>query len=83
MIHFQLYLYEKLLQVLLLRCLPLGWLLGTLTENGSFVHTCGKFGLLQGTDDFHADIHKIYILVGWVGHVAFVCSEVAHFLVVF
>ena len=60
--------------------LPLDWLIGTLIESGSSVHTCGKFALWQGTGDFHADIHKIYILAGGgAGHVAFVRSVAAQY----
>jgi len=80
LLHFQLYLYEKLLQVLLRQHLPFDWLIGTLIESGSSVHTCDKFALWQDTGDFHADIHKICILAGGgAGHVAFVCSEVAQY----
>ena len=78
--HFQLYLYEKRLQVLLPQHLPLDWLIGTLIESDSSVHTCGKFALWQGTGDFHADIHKICILAGeGAGHVASVCPEVVQY----
>ena len=64
MFQFPLDLYEKLLQVLLLHCLPLGWLSGALIESDSSVHTCGTFALWQGSGGFHGDIHRIYILVG-------------------
>lgn len=80
LMHIQLYLYEKRLQVLLPQRLPSDWLIGTLIESGSSVHTCGKFALWQGTGDFHADIHNICILAsGGAGHVAFVCSEVVQY----
>ena len=45
LIHFQLYLYEKLLQVLLPQHLLLDWLIGSLIESGSSVQTCDKFAL--------------------------------------
>lgn len=63
MFQFPLDLYEKLLQVLLLHCLPLGWLSSTLIESDFSVHTCGTFAG-QGPGGFHGDIHRIYILVG-------------------
>ena len=80
LMHFQLYLYGKLLQVFLLQHLPLDWLISTLIESGSSVHTCGKFALWQGTGHFHADIHKICILAGrGAGQVAFVCLVAAQY----